>query len=246
MNLGQLKTAFYNAIGGSASNSHVSATEVVDFLNEEQRRLFHIIAAKEASFFEAITYLSEVASTEAINLPTDCYQVIRIQRVGGISGASETNPFPMTAIQNSNDADWNTNPGYSFESMVTNRTPSFYQVVGQKKLRLRPRPTASNTNSLKLFYIYRPADMGSDANVPFQQVAGSGGAGLDNLADWHDLLWRGAVLQAYAKEADVEVYQLMRNEYQERMGELRAYLDRVYQAPRFIQVSPEDSDMFDF
>jgi hypothetical protein len=132
------------------------------------------VAYQNAGFFRTTALVNEVAAQSIYNLPSLCFKVESIERV---AGASST-PYFLQRIS------------YQPETIQDSRTsftprlptPEQYYQDGQKTFTLARASSATTTNAFRVTYVYYPAKMVADTDVPFQKVAGVGGAGTDDLS----------------------------------------------------------------
>jgi hypothetical protein len=241
MDLGELREAVQDWTQQSSLDYIAAPSEINRYINESQRRIHQRVAAKQLNFFKSTALLSEVVGVNTVNLPSSLYRLVRLERiVGGFASASH--PAPMKRISDGNDTVWQSHGAYA--TRIQNY-PHLYVMEGQKRIRLHPTPGISATDSMRVHYIFKPADMTADGHVPFQETAGTGGAGTDELSEYHDIIWKMASQMIAAKESDSEKYSLLKDQTSERMGELEFYLSNVDSGPRWVNVSIEDIDMFD-
>lgn len=220
-----------------------SATELQQYIRDAELDLFLIVAATHENFFRTSSTLSEVAGTALISLPTNTYRLLRLERLIGL-GASSTNPAPMIPVDR-NDSSIELAKGrrYPFDNDGTGVYPMYYQMHGQKQIELLPTPSISATDSLKVIYVYRPAAMTADSHVPFQSSAGTGGAGTDNLSEFHDIIALSVVEKCMVKEESFAQSDRIRALRMEREAKLRQYLTSTQtQATRGMHVSSCEYD----
>ncbi len=218
-------------------------TEILQYLRDSEMKLFVMVAAAHENFFRTTSTLSEVAGTALISLPTNTYRLLRLERIVG-GQASSTNPIPLIPVdRNDSSIDFARGARYPFNYDGTASYPHYYQMHGQKQIELMPTPNLSATDSLRISYIARPAAMAGDTHVPFQITAGTGGAGNDNLAEFHDILVLSVIEKCFLKEesyAQADRYKALRLE---REAELMKYLSSTQvQATRGMNVSPHEWD----
>lgn len=243
MNFQELKIAYFDCQMITPTSGHVNQVEAERHLNEAQREIHNEVAAKFAGFFETSVTLSEVSGAQEINLPTNLLRIDRLQRVAGYS-ASLTSPQPMERVNRAHSEVTVSNTITPYVNQ--NATGTYYNQYyprGQKQVVLVVPAQATRADSLRLFYTYRCADMTADANVPFQAVAGTGGAGLDNLEDWHHLIWMRAALKGMAKEDDTGTYKMHESETNKAAARMWELLEHLDESPRFINI-PEDQGLF--
>ena len=246
MNLGELRTAAYDWLLMSSTENLASPTELNRYLNQAQRRLHRRVVMEQLNFFSATTDLSEAADTATIDLPTTLYEIQFIERIAG-TNASEERPIPMRRIGKSNDSFYENrvNLRYGGLSGSSNRLPLTYAVEGKARIRLMPTPKNAQTNSIRLYYTFKAADMTADTHVPFQETAGTGGSGTDDLSEFHEIIWMMAAMLVASKEEDSPRYGLLRAELDTLLEELDQYVSSVDNSPRWVQAALEDDDMFD-
>ena len=242
-NFGELKTAYFDHLQITPTSGHVDLSEGERHLNEAMRELHSLIAGKFEGFFETSALLNEVSGATEIALPTNLLRINRLRRLAG-HGASATNPLPMHRVARSNaDTVVSTTAADYGVYSAGQANHLVYYPRGQKMIVLVIPAAANRTGSLELFYTYRPATMTADAHTPYQEVAGAGGAGLDNLEDWHHLIWMRACLKAMSKEDDMATYQMHKQNTAEAMEEMWMALALIDQSPRYMTV-PEDQHPF--
>lgn len=240
MNLGQLRDAVYDYMGESSTENHIASSEINRYLNEGQSQLFCAIAELFEGFFRTSTTLSEVADTAEIALPNNCYRVSRLDRLKNNGGGALNLPYTMNRLADSRYS-YDQSRGVFGQIYGLREHETGYIQHGQTQIELVPAPKSSTTDSLKLYYVYRPAEMTDDKHVPFQATAGPGSGTLHDLQEYHDLIWKWALMYALGKEQATTQFQLIDRQYQQRMDELKKYLDRMNeQEPRFVNMSEED------
>lgn len=228
-----------NASGAGAGNW--SASQIQQFIRDAELKVFAIVADKHENFFSLSTTLSETANAGTVDLPTNLYRVLYIERIVG-NGATTTNPVQMhpidsnvTQIRMARGMNW------PFVDTANSPYPSYYMMHGQKQIELFPAPTQSNSNSLRLWYVFRPAAMASDSDVPFQATAGAGGSGKDNLSEFHDIIPMYALEKCLLMEESYPQMDRVTGMRRERERELVDYLNKMQvQAPRGIHVTADE------
>jgi len=214
--------------------------EIQQYIRDEELRLFVHIVGKDEDFFQTTATLSEVANQQRYTLPTNFYKGLRLERIAG-GLASPTTPIVMNPVDRNVDSITLARSVYwPFIGGGTMSFPMNYQLIGQNSLDLYPIPASSLTNSLKLTYAARPAGMVNITDVPFQIANGPGGAGKDDLQEWHDIIAMGATQRALEHEEAYAQADRMGARYAARLGELSAYLAQInVQAPRYVRVTED-------
>lgn len=246
MDLGELRTAAYDFTGMSATQNNVSPIEVDRYLNEGQNDLHSKIALRHQSFFTAEATLNEVAGAKLINLPVDTHFLLRVDRVKTSGSVGGPLPYTMQRFRNNyRDRD----QGRSFlagQISIPGPQERGYVQLGQKQIEIVPAPLTSLTGSLEISYIYRPALMTDDTHVPFQKTAGTGGIGLDNLVEYHDLIYLYALIRMLNREAMGGEARAIQDGYDRRFVTMMADLQQMnLQEPDYI-AQGDSQEMFDF
>lgn len=240
----ELQTYALNMLQANASGAGAgiwSASEIQQYLRDGELKLFVMVADKNENFFSTSTTLSEVAGTAAISLPTNLYRLLYVERIVG-NGASTTSPqFVQPIDRNTTQIAMARGMNWPYVTQTNNPYPCYYMMHGQKTIEMMPAPTSSNTDSLRISYIARPAAMSADSDVPFQITAGTGGSGKDNLSEFHDIIALYAVEKCLLKEEAYPQMDRITGMRRERERELTDYLNRMQvQAPRGIHVTPDE------
>lgn len=246
MNLGDIRTAAYNYLGMTETQNSVSPLEVNQYINEAQYEVFGKVALRHQSFFTTEANLSEVAGAKYINLPTNTYFLLRIDRVLSSAGAVGQLPYTVNRIRNNyRDRDQG-RTWLAGQVMTPGPVERGYVQHGQKKIEMLPAPPASITDSLLAVYIYRPAEMADDSHVPFQETAGTGGVGLDNLVEFHDLLYLYAQSRMLQKEGALQESVAIKSDFAARLESLQTTLQAMnLQEPDYVSQG-DQYEMFDF
>ena len=234
----EMQTAVFDLLQSNSSGAGAGVwtpSEVQQYIRDYELKLFVMIAGVHENFFRTTTTLSEVAGTATVDLPTNNYRILELERISG-AGSSAVNPIPMVAISRTSDArDHARGTVLPIDSSGSRAYPVHFLTHGQKQIELVPVPSVSVTNSLKLGYVYRPAAMTADSHVPFQLSAGTGGTGTDNLAEFHDIIVLGAAEKAMLKEEGYPQMDRIQSMRREREAELVRYLKSMQvQGPRYI------------
>jgi hypothetical protein len=127
-------------------NSFWKDDELTDYLNEGVRLYFVEVLQVAEGHFNTTTNLNIVSGTEAISLPSDCFQVRTLWKA--VNGGYETLSFRNTATDG-----YGTDGGTSGSSYK----PS-YSFRGNSII-LHPTPNFSETAGLKLEYVQFPETM---------------------------------------------------------------------------------------
>lgn len=213
------------------------AVEFLRQLNIQQDTVHAMIAALNEGAFETSQDLNEVANVALISLPTNLYKLRKLARIKGGS-ATAAKPARIDPIARTIDEE-----EYAREVGTTQQV-EFYQQRGQKTVELFPTPSASQNASIRATYIYKPAPLVSDTDVPFQITAGGGGAGLDSFSEWHDILMLGVIVRLLDKNKEHEKAAQYRQDRMERVQHLTAFLKPMNsQEPRTVRYtgSPHDA-----
>lgn len=229
MTLLEQETYVFDFLQSNPSGAGVgdwTKAEVDRYLRAAELDLFTAIVDKHEYFFTTTTTLNEVGGAATINLPTNCYKVLKIERLIGL-GTSSAFPSELEKVDRNRWAidearGWNRFP---ISGMVD--YPMHYFMHGQKIIELVPAPANSSTGSLRLTYVYRPAAMSAPTDVPFQISAGSGGAGLDNLEEYHEILPLKALEKCLVKEESFAQADRIRGERMKREGDLIRFLTEM-------------------
>lgn len=242
----QLETRAFDFLQSAASGAGVGIVgqaEMRENLREGELKMFEMVANKHKDFFSTTAQLTETENVSTIDLPTNLYRILYLQRIAG-NNASTNNPLFMqvvdhnvTSMSLARGGDW------PFYRVGSTSFPMYYRMIGQKQIELIPPPLATTANALLLTYVYRPAQMAADADVPFQSTAGAGGSGKDNLSEFHDIIWMCAVEKALLKEESFAQMDRMIALRREREREMMDYLSQTQtHQPRYINVSPDEFD----
>lgn len=245
MNLGELRRAAQDFAGVDDADTHVTPVEWNRFINRAHKQLGVLINGSFKNFFKAETYLSEVLGERNITTPANMTRMVTFQRVAGY-GATDINRVPMKRDGHRNqDLAGMRFIDPSTDQSRTGNVHNRYSLHGQKQITLLLPPEASRTDSLRLEFIFAPADMTEDEHVPFQEIAGPGGAGTDLLNEHHDLIWMSAVMLSYAKEEALNQYQALKAEYRDGLNLLMRDLEVLNEEPLDVGVSEDNSHLFD-
>lgn len=241
MNLLQLETYVANflQVDVAFTTGNWSKAQVDQYLFDGEMRVFTLVASQHEDFFHTTALLSETANTATVNTPTNCYRIMDLERVSGGS-ATTTNPMQMTKIDRTPEARNIARAASGLLSPLGTATgyPMYYMSHGQKTIELFPIPTSTIANSLLLTYAFSPAGMTATTDVPFQISVGSGGAGKDNLVEWHDLIAKFATYACLNQEEAFPQADRVMSEIQKRERELLTFLASTnVQAPAGIQVT---------
>jgi len=241
MNLKDLRDSVYDFLQAEEDRGLWSSQEIDRYIHQAHMKVFGYVAEAMEDFCVVTTTISEVADQADYDLPTDLVRLVWARRVVG-SGGSLTRPLPLRRVNRDAHEIYAQSPSLPGNSSTGDIADAFY-LTGQKTMTLLDTPTAALTNSIQVRYVFRPAKMTQDTHVPFQQTAGAGGTGFDNLEEYHDLLWLDAAQLALMKEeSDAQVANLGRR-YQTRISELQNHIDRVnIHEPRFVRQYDEDNN----
>lgn len=207
------------------ANAWFDQNELDHHIRDGEMKMFTMVANKNEDWFKTTATLSEVASQSEINLPTNCYRVLKVERIVG-NNASDLKPRPLRRIQRNTDDEVRARGGFYDQltpAVGTTGFPQYYYQQGNKKIELFPAPSDSRADSLRITYLFRPAPMTSGAHVPFQEVAGTGGPGKDSLEEFHDIICKYAAYMLLMKE-EAQQAGGMKQEMNDRIAELIAYL----------------------
>jgi hypothetical protein len=245
VNRGDIRNYAYDFLKTSESQGPWSVAEMDRYAQDAHMKMFGMVADTFEHFFAVTANLSEVTGVDLIQLPTDLYRILSVERIGGLQSTAQYPMFLTKIERTQNDINgWRGNP-YLYSLIQTMAYPMAYYAIGQKQIRLIPIPGASSTNSLRLSYIYRPTPLVGDTDVPFQQTAGTGGAGTDNLVEFHDILPLYMIEKCLLTpgEENPGLAGEVRSMRLERENELKTYLSRInLQAPRTMDVTDGVTD----
>lgn len=214
--------------------------EIQQYIRDEELRLFVHIVGKDEDFFQTTATLSEVANQQRYTLPTNFYKGLRVERIAG-GNASPATPIIMNPVDRNADSETLARGAYwPFIGGGTMPFPMNYQLIGQNSLDLYPMPSSTIASSIKVTYAARPIGMTQPTDVPFQITAGPGGAGKDDLREWHDIIAMGATQRALEHEEAYPQADRMGSRYAARLAELSKYLAQInVQAPRYVRVTED-------
>lgn len=246
MTFTQLRAYLTNFLQANASGAGAgiwTQTEMDQYLRDGELKMFLRVANKHENFFKTSTTLSEVANTSTINLPTNTYRLLKLERIVGFN-ASSVNPIAMNPIDRNVSSE---TVARSWDYLLVNggqaQYPMNFQMHGQKQIELFPTPSTSATDSLKLTYVYRPASMSSGSDTPFQISAGAASAGTDNLEEFHDLIALYALEACLLKEEGYAQMDRITAKRREREAEMDAFLRQMQtQATRGPNITPDEWD----
>jgi len=246
MNLGQMRDAVYDFLQEDATNNHISPSEIDRYCNEGMHKVHAIAAEQFEGFFRTDTTLSEVVDVSFIALPNDLLRISRLERLkGNHLPTTLRTPYTIPRLTDSYFEIDRARGGLDVFWGARNSNVGYIQ-HGQARIEMVPAPSATTADSLKLHYVYRPATMAQDTHVPFLQAAGAGSGTLAILEEYHDLIWKWALMYAISKEGDSTQMQLVNRMYQERLDDMKKYLDRMNeQEPRYVNAA-DDMDFFEY
>ena len=240
MTLAQIEQWVLNFLQTDYATGNWSQQEIQQYIRDEELRLFVHIVGKDEDFFQSTATISEVASQRRYSLPTNFYKGLRVERIaGGLS--SPSTPIIMNPVDRNADSETLARGAYwPFIGGGTMPFPMNYQLIGQNSIDLYPTPSGSIANSILVTYAARPTGMVASTDVPFQLSAGPGGAGKDDLREWHDIIAMGTTQRALEHEEAYAQADRMGARYAARLAELTNYLAQInVQAPRYIRVTED-------
>ena len=242
----ELQDFILEFLQASTSKGIWTAAQIQRHIATAQFKMFTMVANLYERFCWTQSLINEVADQTAYSLPVDMYRLLFLERVNdAVSGAALNNPYFLKAITSVNSEEIDFHRRTAPVGQVRPQDETFY-TQGQKTFILIQPSVATLTGSLRLSYIFRPAEMTSDTHVPFQQTSGTGGAGKDNLEEFHDVIALYALEMALLKEANA-VYQPISQRRLEREMELRRYLENINVADaRFVHYVGDDEDTLGF
>jgi hypothetical protein len=241
MNLREIRDRVYNFLQAEEDRGLWGSAEIDGYIHDAHMKVFGYVAEAMEDFCVTTTTISEVASQADYDLPTDLVRLVWARRVVG-SGGTLARPWPLRRISRSAAEIYRSTPTGTTSASVGSISDAFY-LTGQRQITLLSTPSAAVTNSIQIRYVFRPAQMTQDDHVPFQQTAGSGGAGFDNLEEYHDLLWLDAAQLALMKEESDAMAAGLSRRYSMRLEELQNHIDRVnIHEPRFVAPASNDED----
>lgn len=240
MNFGEIRNYGFDFLKTNAAQGPWTAEEFNRYIHDGHMKMFGLVADTFEHFFAVQTTLSETTGVDTIDLPTDLYRILSLERVKGIQATPTSPTFLIKVDRTPSDiSGWRGYP-YLFATYTTSAYPMAYYAIGQKQIRLLPIPGTTTPDSLRLTYVFRPVQLSSDTDVPFQQTAGTGGAGKDSLVEFHDIIPLYAVEKCLLTpgEENPALAGEVRNLRLERENELKTYLSKInLQTPRAIEVT---------
>lgn len=246
MNFLALQTAVYDLTSSSATKGIASATEVKRWINEGQRKVATQIAELMEGHFKAQTNISEVADQTSYNLPSDCIRVISLERTKDPNGVALGLPYFIKKVNDDTHSIDDNRHQQPANAGNKSYGDTYFQ-VGLTSFTLLTGSPGTATDSLRLTYIARVADMVSDDDDPFQfgsTAPKTAGAGDPTFDEWHDILYLYACERVFLKEENWDQHGHTKQMRMEREHELRQFLDRANtQAPRTV-VYNDDEDFF--
>jgi len=243
MNLGELRDQAYNYTGQTATQNNSGPAEVDVYLNQGQNMVHGEVCRQFQSFFSTTGLLSEVADTSVINLPVDCYQLKRVERILPAGASGDVVPYTIPRIKENRHEIESGRFSYVGPERFASPLERGYLQLGQKQIELVPAPAESRASSLKIYYISKPAAMTSNTHVPFQGTAGTGGIGKDDLEEFHDMLWMWAAIMMLNKEGSLQEAGALGSMFATRKMDLLNHLDQMNLSdPDY--VSQEDAEDF--
>jgi hypothetical protein len=195
-----------------------SDAELLVYLNHAQAWAQSLILGLDQDFFLTSTNLTTTANTATIALPSDFMRVKRLEWLDG--DTSLKNPEPLYPIEWQNKGmGW---PMY-YSGTNTGGRPYYFYFQGTN-LVLWPVPDTTKAAALRMWYIYRLADLAGAYATCTCEVP----------SEWHKTVVLKAAIQAMMKmEQDTSVF---KRELDEQTGMLmRALSSRQMQEPRFIR-----------
>lgn len=213
-----------------------SDTEFLNVLNEEHWALHAHIASLAVGAFETEDTIGETANNQTVNLPTNLYKLISLHRILGGSATAD-DPIEIIPIQR------NVSDEAVARRLTQEGSAWYYRMRGQKSFKIYPKPTVTLADCMLVTYIYLPAQLSADTDVPFQETAGTGGAGLDNFQEWHDIILHSVVQRLLEKNKEFDKAAAYRVHKMERLSELARFLKPIAsqepRRPRYVG-SPHD------
>jgi len=245
MNLGEIQEAVFEFLQIQSNNGHFSPDEVTRHANSGMYRMHQMIAEHFEGFFEVNTTMSETAGQGTYNLPDDLYRLVRLDRLKNDNSSASISPFTIPKIRH-NVSDIDRARVIAPQIRASNVQNRVFRMIGQKQIELIPAPVSTQADSLRLYYIFKPAPMSQSTHEPFQQTAGVATSGMDRLEEFHDIIWMYAARFGIAKEEAQLQYQMLDQQMQERFSDLQTYLDHMNaQEPDFIASSDLVHEYFD-
>ncbi len=161
--LGSLITNVRNLLGQpTATNSTWTDAELTSYLNEAVRMYFAEVVKNYEGYFATTTdpgdNLTYTAGTEAVALPSDCFQVRAVYIL-------RPNGWQMLPYKNDLTGSYSTSSG----SGGTTYLPSYF--FQGNNLILRPVPSDTGTESIKLDYIQLPDQMVNGGDSLTNQIS---------------------------------------------------------------------------
>lgn len=232
MDRATLKSFYYGHLQASPTKGPWPETTAERHIEVGHMRMFeHVAHHRGEGFFRTTDLVNEVAAASAYNLPTQTYRVESLERLAGGPSTSLL-PYFLQHIDYKSELLGHLRPN-NLSLVIGNFAEQYYQ-NGQKTFTLVNASTGTVTNAFRVTYIYRPAPMTLDTHVPFQKTAGTGGAGLDNIEDYHDLIaWYA--LEIALQQEESAIHRAAVKYRREREAELDHFLhDTNTQEPRTV------------
>lgn len=243
MNLRELREAIYDFLQAEPDRGLWSSQEIDRYIHQSHMKLFGHVAEAMEDFCVTTVTISEVADQADYDLATDLVRLVWARRVVNSSGGALTRPIPLRRVSRNVIEVYRRSQGGPSTSTSAGSLADAFYLTGQRQITLLVTPTASLTNSIQIRYVFRPAQMTQDIHVPFQQTAGIGGTGKDNLEEYHDLIWMYAAQIALLKEENMAMAGGLDSMYSRRLEELQNHIDRVnIHEPQFVHRSTTEED----
>lgn len=242
MNLQDLRDALYDHVGQSPDQGLLLPTEVDRLLHTAHMRLSSFIVAQKEDFFSFQTTISEVAGQESYPLPTQFQRLIFLERLKSSGGEELVIPVPLRRVRRDQLSIY----ALAEIGVWGNPGPVAFYLRGQGTVVLVPKPTLTQTDSLRLTFTFRPAKMIAQNDMPFQLVSGPASNFSDVLEEYHDIIWMMAAEVVFGKEESSNQASHMKSLIHERLNELQQHLISINQAePRVPMGPPMDPDWED-
>lgn len=198
-----------------STNSVWSDEELLVYLNEAIRRYFSEVVQKAEGQFTTEDDLNLVAGVSAVNLPSDCFSVKVVNRK--VSGG-----YVPLAYSN------NFTEGYATTGAATGDSYMPVYSFQKNQLILRPAPSASETDALRVEYVQFPESL----------ITGSDSVSASVSPVFRDLLSMYMVYKAKLKESlvnGVNVHSMAEDNLKDLYNAFKEAIDGRSKYPSFIQ-----------
>jgi hypothetical protein len=191
-------------------------TTLIRFFQSEQKRLQNKLVQSFENYFVTSTTISIVADQEDYGIPSATIKILRIEDI-----EEPKNPVALTPISFNQKDSLSGSPLVSYSNMGVG---GFYAIRGDSII-LRPIPTRSKPDALKMYYVKEIEDITSATSVS------------EIPTEYHELLAVGIALRGLIKqETSVETIAALKTHYNELFTEMAASAEnRQIQGPRKVK-----------